>query len=114
MPPSVRPGQTTRLHLEFRPNPSHKAHWNNEAEGLIVWIAPPDGWQVDRRKVALHNPPQPVSLESRTVEVELRSPEDAGTDRLVADALYYVCEGVNGACLYRRRDLSIDLPVADR
>jgi hypothetical protein len=114
VPPTVRPGETTRLHLEFRPNTSRKAHWNNEAEGLVVWVAPPDGWQVDRRKVALRNPPQEVSLEPRTVEIELRSPPDSGEDHLVVYALYYVCEDVGGACLYRRRDLSIALPVADR
>jgi hypothetical protein len=54
-----------------------------------------------------------VSEEPRRVEFELHIPEDAepGPVEVPAYALYYVCEDVDGTCLYRRQDLSLSLEV---
>jgi tetratricopeptide (TPR) repeat protein len=113
VPTTVRPGGAARVHLDFRPNVEKKAHWNNEVADLGVWVAPPAGWQVDERSLSAPRPPQAVSEETRRVELELRIPEDAkaGASMLPAYALYYVCEDVRGARLYRRQDLDIQVQV---
>jgi len=110
----------SRVHLEFRPDPAQQAHWNNESRGLTVWVPPPDGWRVDRRRIELANPPQALSEEARHVEFELRGPTEPGRpSELRAYALYYVCQGNGGPCLYRRQDIPLELeprvfPAPDR
>jgi hypothetical protein len=113
VPRSVAAGQVARVHLEFRPQTAAESHWNNEARGLVVWLEPPEAWQLGERHLSLPLPPEPVSGEPRQVEFELRAPETSnGEATLSGYALYYVCEGVNGACLYRRQDLKLPLSVA--
>lgn len=115
VPTLIEPGAAGRVHLVLRPNPEIEAHWNNEAEDLAVWIDPPPGWQVDQRLLSVANPPELVSDEDRRLEFEIKSPKDfAGTARLSGYALYYVCEDVRGACLYRRQDIALDIAVAPR
>ncbi len=100
----------------MRPNVSIKAHWNNEADDTEMWIEPPAGWEIDQRRHKVGIPPDsPVSLETRTIEFELKVPDDAkpGEFTLPAYALYYVCEDINGVCLFRRQDLSISVTVVD-
>ena len=114
VPPELAPGRSGRVHLEFRPDADADAHWNNEAPRFEVWVEPPKGWDVSRRSVILPLPGQPVSGEPRHVELELRAPEQAARPAEIRGyALYYVCEGVGGACLYRRQDFSVPLPMAD-
>jgi hypothetical protein len=116
VPAAVAPGASARAHVVFRPNLARKAHWNNEADDLIVWINPPAGWQVDARRLSVRIPPEPVSQEARRVELELRVPESAatGTVSIPAYALYYVCEDVDGTCLYRRQDVKIEARIRRR
>ena len=40
------------------------------------------------------------------------SPEDDGAVRIPGYALYYVCEDIDGTCLYRRQDLEVEVPLA--
>jgi len=111
VPAVIRPGETARIHLEFEPRESRRAHWNNEAEGLLVWVDAPSGWLANERRIALRNPAVEVSDEIRHVEFEVRAPEEPTEGGMIpAYALYYVCEGLKGACLFRRQDLSIALP----
>ncbi|MCP3978754.1 MAG: hypothetical protein GY716_05410 [bacterium] len=115
VPGNVRPGTSTRVHLELRPNPEARAHWNNESGGVVLWIDPPQGWDADRRLIELENPPRAVSDEPRHAELELRSPRQGpAAAQLDVYALYYVCEGVKGACLYRRQDVSVPLSMEVR
>jgi hypothetical protein len=97
----------------FRPNPSTKAHWNNEVDGLRFWINAEQGWQANSHLSALPNPPQPPSRETRTLELELLAPAKSapGTYALRAYALYYVCEDVSGTCLYRMQDIPLRVTV---
>ncbi len=113
VPPDVSQGGSARVHLVFRPNLKNQAHWNNEAEGLVLWVNPPNGWLVDRRYLTFPNPKTAVSQETREVQFEIRCPEDAvpGPVAIPAYALYYVCEDDNGTCLYRRRDLRVHIQV---
>lgn len=102
---------SARVHVVFRPNPAKKAHWNNEAGNMVFWVSPPAGWKVNQRLVTVPNPPQPVSKETREVEFEVVGPERsrARSVSLPAYALYYVCEDVNGVCMYRRQDVPISI-----
>jgi tetratricopeptide (TPR) repeat protein len=113
VPPSITPGSSTRFHIAFRPNLQKKAHWNNEAEKLVLWISPPQGWQLDSRYFTCSNPPQPVSREVRQIELEAKSPQNAppGLSIIPGYALYYVCEDVSGSCLYRRQDIRLKVDV---
>lgn len=106
VPGSIRPGEATRIHINFTPRDEIKAHWNNEVDGLEVWLDQPEGCEVDGAHRRVMNPPEVVSLEERKVEYEVRCAEDAaaGSYPLRGYALYYVCEDVNGTCLYRRQD----------
>jgi tetratricopeptide (TPR) repeat protein len=112
VPDTSSNSRSARVHLIFRPNLRNQSHWNNEVDGLVLWVAPPAEWQVDRQYVRLRNPPDPVSQETRYIELELRGP--AGSDgnlvEIPAYALYYVCEDIQGTCMYRRQDVSISIP----
>jgi len=113
VPPEVRPGEVARIHFIFRPLAETEAHWNNEAEEMLLWVDPPTGWEVDSRAFTHPIPPEPATLETRTLEVELRAPEEPDGPRatLSGYALYYVCEDVNGLCMYRRQDIEVEIGV---
>lgn len=109
VPARVAPGGMVRLHFVFRPITARKAHWNNEAEEMVLWIEPPPGWAVENRFHTHPIPREVATQETRSLEVELRAP-DRPTGEPVSIpgyALYYVCEDVNGICMYRRQDLSV-------
>lgn len=114
VPSRLRPDAPVRVHLAMIPNANLKAHWNNEAGPLKVWIDVPDGWKASK---SLHivEPPinQVTSTETRRVDFEIQAPANAtGTTRLPAYAMYYVCEDENGTCLYRRQDFAIEVTTA--
>ncbi len=111
VPARVGPRDVTRLHFSFRPIQRTKAHWNNEAEEMIVWLDPPEGWEVETRMYSYPLPPEVVSLETRVIEAEIRAPEELGRRPISIPgyALYYVCEDVNGICMYRRQDLEVEV-----
>ncbi|MFQ5677419.1 MAG: hypothetical protein ACE5G1_16140, partial [bacterium] len=101
----------SRIHLQFTPNEEAKAHWNNEVDDLELWVNPPDGWVVNSKKTTAPNPKSAISQETREIEFELKSRENPDGKSVIIPtyALYYVCEDVNGACLYRRQDIPIKL-----
>jgi tetratricopeptide (TPR) repeat protein len=113
VPPITKPGGSARFHIACHPNLKNKAHWNNEAMGLVLWLNPPKGWVVESRAITLQNPPQATSQEVRNIEFEIKSPTEAKSQRVEIPgyALYYVCEDVNGTCLYRRQDVSLVVTV---
>lgn len=113
VPPVVTAGGVARVHVVFRPIPERLAHWNNEAEDMLLWLDPPRGWEVDRRLVSHRVPPEAVSQETRTLEVEVRAPKRVRGQsvRIPGYALYYVCEDVDGICMYRRQDVALELAV---
>jgi tetratricopeptide (TPR) repeat protein len=115
-PARVRPGAIARVHVVLRPDASHKAHWNNEAEPLRLWLQLPERWGADQRLVGLPNPKQATSAEVRQLNFEVRVPEGAldGTVLLPGYALYNVCEGVAGQCLFRRQDFQVTVQVSAR
>ena len=117
VPSRVAPGEAMRLHFAFRPRSKIEAHWNNEVDDLDLWIDIPSGWTAEVRRLQVPNSPAPLSIETRPIEVELKAPDSAAPDRvtqLEAYALYYVCEDVDGTCLYRRQDIQIPISIVVR
>ncbi|MHC4991115.1 MAG: hypothetical protein ACYTGC_09060, partial [Planctomycetota bacterium] len=96
VPHTSSKGRAARVHVVMRPNRKVDAHWNNEAEDLVLWVRPPAGLQIDRQRHVVSRPPRAVSDEVRAVEFEVRLPEGVETESLTLPlyALYYICEGV--------------------
>lgn len=112
VPPSVAPGDALRVHLELYPIAAKRAHWNNEVDDLLVWLEPTAGFTADRRRLSTPNPAAEVSNEVRRVELEVHAGEDVESPgRFRGYALYYVCEDVDGTCLYRRQDIDMEIPI---
>jgi tetratricopeptide (TPR) repeat protein len=112
IPPQIKPGGTIRVHMTLRPNEKRKAHWNNEAEPLKLWIDPPPGFKVQPQLLAAPQGNKPETSEPRHIEFELIAPDNAiGASKLSAYALYYVCEGVGGTCSFLRQDIPITIKV---
>jgi len=114
VPARIRPGDAARIHVVLRLDANQKAHWNNEAEPLRLWIDPPPGWQVAERLLTAPAGPKAVSGEVRSLEFEVKAPVKAtGKVRLPAYALYNVCDDIGGQCLFLRLDIPIELKVVD-
>ena len=112
VPAAVKPGQSARVHLTFRPAPKTSDHWNNDAEPLRVWIDPPDGVTVSERLVVADKSKLATSSEDRTIGFEVQIPKDAsGTLRVPVYALYHLCNDAGGECRFLRLDASVDLRV---
>lgn len=111
VPARVGPGEVTRLHFSFEPITRTQAHWNNEAEPMVLWLDPPEGWDVETRTYSHPLPLEIVSQETRVIEAEVRAPEELGRGPVTIPgyALYYVCEDVNGICMYRRQDVEVEV-----
>jgi hypothetical protein len=115
VPGTITPGAAARVHIALRPNSEARAHWNNEAGQLVYRISPPVGWRVDRSQHVIAVPREPESEETRVIEFEVLSPDTAsGRMTLTGYVLYYVCENVDGLCLYRRRDIPISIDLTKR
>ena len=112
VPSAIAPGEAARVHVILRPDETVKAHWNNEVDDLVFWLDAPAGWRVDRRLHRVAIPPVSVSQETRRVEIEVQPPaEFAGSATIAGYAMYYVCEDVDGTCLYRRQDVEASIQV---
>jgi hypothetical protein len=112
VPNVVASGEAVRVHVVLRPDENVKAHWNNEVSDLVFWVSPPEGWRVDDHLHRVAVPPDPVSQELRRIEFEIQTPPGfSGSTKIPAYALYYVCEDVDGTCLYRRQDIEATIEV---
>jgi hypothetical protein len=97
VPSVVAAGEAARVHVLLHPDETVNAHWNNEVSDLELWVSPPSGWRVDRRLHRVAVPPEPVSQETRRVELEIQTPPGfAGSKTIPAYALYYVAKTSTG------------------
>ena len=112
-PLMVAPAGEARVHLAFRPNLGRKAHWNNSVDPLTIWLKLPEGWSGDRVPVVVPNAAGEVSQETRSAQFQVQVPAGAhpGPARITGYATYYVCEDVQGVCVYRRRDIDVSMNV---
>lgn len=109
VPAAVKPGEAVRVHLSFTPQAT--AHWNNEAEPMLVWLETPSEWKVQQTLSQLPQPASPESNEVRHLEIEIKSSKRAKSQKLNGFALFYVCEELSGQCLYRRLDFEVNLEL---
>lgn len=114
VPATVQAGASVRVHVTLRPNEQLKAHWNNEAEPLRLWIEAPSAWQVRPPLVVAPQGRQAETAEIRRLEFDVVTPAGAAGDtELVAYALYYVCEDAGGLCHFLRQDVPVVITIAD-
>jgi hypothetical protein len=99
--------------VALRPNKKASGHWNNEAEPLQVRVDVPNRWSAEPVHQSIPNAPLAVSEETRALEFEVAAPTDApaGSTPIPAYALYNVCTGPTGACLYRRQDFNVQIKI---
>ena len=111
VPPQIVAGESARVHITMRP--SNTAHWNNEVDETVLWVDKGEAWQLSQQYLSVPNAPDDTSNETRHFEFEVQSPQDAkiGQNTLAVYSLYYVCEDVNGICLYRRKDLTVPIEI---
>ncbi len=112
-PARVRPGHWLRVQSNFQVNQKSMPYWNNEAKGLYVWVDIPNGFELGEGSMMFPNPPRPESQEPRPIEFEIKVDKrtPAGTYKIPAYALYYVCQKKGGQCAYLRQDFTIDVNV---
>ncbi len=112
-PRRIRPGRRLRVQVTFRLNDKTRPLWNNEADGLRLWVDLPDGFTLDEGECHYPDPPDPETREVRRMEFEVQVPQGAhpGKVELPAYSLYYVCEEAGGKCLYLRQDLTLGFTV---
>ena len=99
-----------RVHLRFTPDPGSKVHWANDA-GVLAWFPEEEpGLHVVNRQGPDKPPAESASAEERVVEFEVRpTAGNSLSNQLRSAAFYYVCEEVDGQCLYLRQDIVIPL-----
>ncbi len=98
------------LHFALRPR-AGRAHWNNEAEPTIVWLdADAAHGRLDRQLLeSTSRPTAAVSDELRSFTAELELADGVDTAVVRGYALTYVCEDVDGTCLFVRRDFAVEV-----
>jgi hypothetical protein len=109
--PSTKGGSPAfRVHLELAPDLSRSVHWTNDAG--------PYGFYPDKNEAYFFNnlkktgvpTDKAVSTETRRIEFEVKPVDGASLPKsLSGDIYYYVCEDVNGECLYARQPITISL-----
>ena len=109
VPDRIKAGESVRIHLTLRPDSKRRVHWNNEVDDLLVWVEAGEGWLLDGNSYRIEVPEEPETTEERHLEFEaqLATVRERETQEISGYVLYYVCEDVNGQCLYRRQDFSV-------
>ncbi len=112
-PASARSGKPVRLHVVLRPDAKREVHWNNEVAPLQVWIEPHPGWKAEPSTLVAARPESKVeSDEVRAVEFELVAAAGvAGEQTVRGYAIYPVCEGEGGTCIFLRQDFTVIVQV---
>lgn len=94
------------VHLMLGTNAKRDVHWNHEAGPSVqIWVDAPTPRLLS---AALRtDTASSVGVQQFGFEIELLAGEDSMV--LPAYALYYVCEGESGTCLYLRQEFEIEL-----
>ncbi|MCZ6571558.1 MAG: hypothetical protein O7C98_00115, partial [Planctomycetota bacterium] len=96
----------------FRVDAKTKPYWNNEADGLQLYVQVPEGCVLREGVFDYPLPKQAETQEDRLLEFELTTPaRGSGALELQGYALYDVCDKEGGTCLRLRQDFSIALTL---
>lgn len=94
------------VHLTLRPSEPLEAHWNHEAGPPVqVYVGGPHPRLLEVPPL----PDRPTSADPISLTFEVELPADTDALDVPAHALYYVCEGREGACLYLRQDFDVEV-----
>ena len=103
-----------RVHLRFTPDPEKKVHWTNDAGPLSFFLDGTGGAEVRDLPGPVSAPREEASSEVRSIEFEVRPAAGEEVPKLLTGtAFYYVCEDVDGQCLFLRQDVAIFLRRSD-
>jgi hypothetical protein len=101
-----------RVHVALRPDAKRDVHWSNDAGPAVVWVTVPKGWEIIHNLYSLTagEGAAESTSELRRLDFEVVPPlGHEGTGRVRGYALYFVCEGASGECVYRRSDFSVEI-----
>jgi hypothetical protein len=109
--PSTKKGaEAFRVHLKLTPDTARKVHWTNDAGPLLFFPEASEHYAIKHFQKSEAPQDKLTSTETRVIEFELRP---NGTAELPASitgvAYYYVCEDVNGQCLFLRQPITVSL-----
>ena len=115
VPTEPKPGDVVAVHVNFQTVGAAK--WNHETEPLKLWVEA-DATDPAPPKLSanlVHDLTPYTSAESQqpvSISFELEVPGDA-TEAIQLDgfALFNICDSQTGQCLFRRRDVAIEIPV---
>lgn len=109
--PSTQAGSSAfRVHLRFRPDPARKVHWDHAAGPLRVYPTKVHGLTLTGFQRSSPPPQSSSGTREQVVEFEVRAA--AGKpfpDTFTVSAFYFVCEDVDGRCLFLRQEIPVRL-----
>jgi len=110
VPSTKGEGRSARVHLCFVPDVEKEVHWTNDAGKLSFHLNENTGLTCHDLSQSKPEAGLLFDREERVIEFEVRVEKGKGLPKTITgNAYYYVCEGVNGTCLYRRKEIEISL-----
>lgn len=106
-------GGRARVRVVYRLSEELKPLWNNEFDGLRMWLDLPDGIVITEGSLSFSHPTEPETRELRVLECEVAIDASlkAGKVDLPAYALYDVCTDEDGVCHHLRQDFRVSLRI---
>ena len=110
-PNPVVAGETVRISVLLTPNADQDVHWTNDA-GTVTLVVTSNDAKIDHaiQQFDLPQNSSETSHEVRQFDFEVLLPKGNVPLSLKAYVVYHVCTGAEGQCVYRRQDLTIELP----
>mgnify|MGYP003676503806 CR=1 FL=1 len=110
VPSTNKDAKAFRVHLKFTPNTDRKVHWTNDAGPLSFFPDASELYTINYFQKSALPKGKISSSETRNVEFEVRPIGGAKLPASISGAAYYyVCEDVNGQCLFLRQAITIPL-----
>lgn len=99
-----------RVHLKCVPNARREVHWTNDAGPLSFFPDPHEAYEIRHFQGASRPLEVLTSSELRRIEFELRPKDGSDLPKFLSgSAYYYVCEDVDGQCLFLRQRVRLPL-----
>lgn len=121
IPKNFKPGDTVRVHVQFRLTQPQILQWNNEAEQAILHV-PQSRWTPQALNLAWDSFPvdSANSSENRSFDFEIDLPESDSSRIESGDPVEipvflvsHYCNKLNGICYMARRNAPIHLGIPD-
>lgn len=122
IPKNFKPGETVRVHVQFRLTQPLVRQWNNEAEPAILHI-PQTVWTPQPLNLVWDSFPTESanSSETRSFDFEITVPESdpspiasGNSIHIPAFLVSHFCDKLTGVCYLARRDAPVTLEMPDQ